>query len=93
MPPITTGNQVIGLFKELASLWRTYLERRTEAYELHLKKRRLNALKIADRMDETVREIFNFVSQRIAINDKQWDEYYKLRKKYLALDKKFDKLD
>jgi hypothetical protein len=86
------ADQIMGLLKEGIMLWRTYLDKRLEHYNLHLKKKRMNALKIADRMDELVDEVFRFVDTKVAMRDEGWKDYYNLKKKYNSLDKKFDKL-
>jgi hypothetical protein len=85
--------QIVALVKESMRAYRVYLETKLKRYELHLKKKRMNALKIAERMDECVDEILTFTSEKIALNDEGWQEFYKLRKKYNRLDRKFDKIN
>ena len=83
----------LGLLKEGVALWRTYLEKKSELYDLHLKKRRKKALEIAEEAFDIAREIFAFVHERIPMNDDNWKDYYKLKEKFYKYNRKFDKYD
>lgn len=85
-------NDWAGLFKEALSTWRTYLDKKAELYSLHLRKRRENAIKIANQMDDVVEEMFHFIEDDVGIDDKNMKKYRKLKRKYEKLDIRFDKL-
>lgn len=86
------ADQIVGLLKEGVVAYRVYLDGKLERYNLHLRKKRAAAIKIADRMDETTREVFAFVHEQVGMDDDTWKKFYTLKKKYYKLDKKFDNL-
>lgn len=79
--------------REGLSLWKTYLEKKAEMYDLHLKKRRHHALNIAEDAFDVVREIFTYVSENADIPDNKKRGLDALKKKYYKYNRKFNDYD
>lgn len=62
MAELTLADKILNVFQEGLSLWRTWLEKKKELYELHLTKERNKALDVAeqsfDMMDDFIQLTF-----------------------------------
>jgi len=86
-------NAIAGAVKEGLSLWRVYLETKLERYDIHLKKRRQQALNIAEDAFDITKEVFQFVSEHCDMTEDKKREYSKLKLKFYKYNKKFNKYD
>ena len=86
-------DSIIGILKEGLSLWRTYLDKRKELYEISLSKKRNKALNISEEAFDLMDEFIQLSTSKGKFDEKTELLLHNLSHKISKKKKEFSKFD